>query len=126
MGTISAANAGVSVVHGVGLVIGGRYGIAHGIPHAILMAPAMHAFAGELADTNTALAAALGAADGDAVAAFDRLAAAAGLALSLRAIGVPQEDFSAIAEQAAALPIMQFAARTVAPAEIRSWLEARW
>lgn len=127
MGTLATMNAGVSAVHAAGLVIGGRYNIAHGIPHAILMAPVMRAFAPELAPLLPQLSVALGAERGeDAIAAFERLSRAAGMPARLRDIDVREDDFTQIAEQSAALPIMTLTPRPVPTHEIRDWLVATW
>jgi alcohol dehydrogenase class IV len=127
MGTLATMNAGVSAVHAAGLVIGGRYNIAHGIPHAILMAPVMRAFAPVLAPLLPQLTIALGAAGGeDAIAAFERISRDAGMPTRLRDIDVREADFTQIAEQSAALPIMTLTPRPVPTHEIRDWLVTTW
>jgi alcohol dehydrogenase class IV len=126
MGTLATLGVGVSAVHAAGLIVGGRYGVAHGIPHAILLPPAMRAFLPALEPCMPRLASALGATTGTAVQEFERLAAQAGLQMRLSAIGVPREDLASIAEQTAALPLMQHAPRPVSAVEIRSWLEETW
>jgi alcohol dehydrogenase class IV len=127
MGTLATMNAGVSVVHAAGLVIGGRYGIAHGVPHAVLLPHVMRAFGDALEPVRERLDAALAASgDEDTAAAFERLSASSGLPVRLRAIGVPQEDLPDIATQTAALAIMALAPRPVTTRELGVWLESAW
>ncbi len=127
MGTLASMNAGVSAVHAVGLIIGGRYNIAHGIPHAILLPTVMRAFGSDLEPLRSELERALAATPGeDAGAAFERLARDAHLPVRLRDLHVRPDDFPQIAEESAVLPIMQFAPRPVDTAEIQQWLKALW
>lgn len=127
MGTLATMNAGVAAVHALGLVIGGRYGIAHGIPHAMLLPPVMRAFAAALEPVEPQLEQALAVRSGEnTVDAFARLAAEAGLPMRLQAIGVERADFPDIARAAGALPIMRLSPRSVEAAEIMHWLEATW
>jgi alcohol dehydrogenase class IV len=127
MGTLATMNAGVSVVHAAGLVIGGRYGIAHGVPHAVLLPHVMRAFADVLEPVRARLDSALGVSAGeDATTAFERLSASCGLPARLCAIGVPQEDLPGIAKQTAALAIMALAPRPVGTNELCVLLGAAW
>jgi alcohol dehydrogenase class IV len=126
MGTIATSNAGVTGAHAAGLIIGGRYGSPHGIPHAIVLPPIMRAFEPELAPYAGALTAALGAGSGSAAEGFERLVRDAGMATRLRDIGIPQADLAVIAVQTATVPMMQNVPRAVDAAEIHTWLEAVW
>jgi alcohol dehydrogenase class IV len=126
MGTMATSNAGVTGAHAAGLIIGGRYGAPHGVPHAILLPPIMRAFDTELEPHAPALANALGAGAGSAAAAFEDLVRAGGMATRLRDIGIPHADLTEIAAQTATLPMMQNAPRAVDAAEIHAWLEAVW
>jgi alcohol dehydrogenase class IV len=126
MGTMATSNAGVTGAHAAGLVIGGRYGAPHGVPHAILLPPIMRAFETDLAPHSAALAVALRTDDGSAADAFADLVREAGMATRLRDIGIPQAGLAEIAAQTATLPMMQNAPRTVGAAEIHAWLEAVW
>lgn len=116
MGTIATSNAGVMGAHAIGLVIGGRYGSPHGVPHAIVLPPIMRAFAGDLAPHAAV----------PGPEAFEELVRASGMATRLREIGIPAADLESIAVQTARLAMMQNAPRAVEAAEIRSWLEAVW
>jgi len=126
MGTIATSNAGVTGAHAIGLIVGGRYGSPHGVPHAIVLPPIMRAFATDLAPYQTTLDAALSADGGDAAGAFERLVRDAGMASRLRDIGIPRAELPAVAAQTAALPMMQNVPRAVDAAEIHAWLEAVW
>lgn len=116
MGTIATSNAGVMGAHAIGLIVGGRYGSPHGVPHAIVLPPIMRAFAPELAAH----------AEVPSPKAFEELVRAAGMPTRLRDIGIPAADLESIAEQTARLGMMQNAPRAVETAEICSWLEAVW
>jgi alcohol dehydrogenase class IV len=127
MGTLATMNSGVSVVHAAGLVIGGRYGIAHGVPHAVLLPHVMRAFADVLDPVRERLGGALGASGGEEPAtAFARLSASSGLPARLRAIRVPQAELPDIAQQTAGLAIMALAPRPVTTHELGAWLESAW
>jgi alcohol dehydrogenase class IV len=116
MGTLASSSAGVTAAHAIGLIVGGRYGSPHGVPHAILLPPVMRAFAPELAQH----------AGVPTVEAFEALVHEAGMATRLREIGIPASDLHAIAAQTAMLSMMQNFPRAVDTAEIHSWLEAVW
>jgi alcohol dehydrogenase class IV len=126
VGTMATASAGVSAVHAAGLIIGGRYGAAHGIPHAILLPPVMRAFLPVLEPCLPQLAAAFESNPSAVVQEFERLAAQAGLQTRLRAIGVPRDDLGTIAAQTAVLGMMENAPRRVGADEIEGWLEEVW
>lgn len=116
MGTLASSSAGVTAAHAIGLVVGGRYGSPHGVPHAILLPPVMRAFATALAPFAAV----------PAPAAFENLVREAGMATRLRDIGIPKADLPAIAAQTATLAMMQNLPRAVETAEIHSWLDAVW
>ena len=116
MGTLASSSAGVTAAHAIGLIVGGRYGSPHGVPHAILLPPVMRAFAAQLAPYPGV----------PAVAAFEALVREAGMATRLREIGIPAADLPAIAAETATIAMMQNLPRTVDTAEIHSWLEAVW
>lgn len=116
MGTLASSSAGVTAAHAAGLIIGGRYGTPHGVPHAILLPPVMRAFAAALAPHP-------GVPEPAAFADFVR---EAGLPGRLRDIGIPAADLHAIAAQTATLAMMQNLPRAVEAAEIHSWLESVW
>ena len=126
MGTIATGNAGVTGAHAFGLIAGGRYGSAHGVPHAIVLPAVMRAFSPVLAPHAAALNLALAADAQPAADAFERLVREAGMATRLRDIGIPRADLADLAAQTATLPMMQNAPRAVDAAEIHSWLEAVW
>ena len=115
--TLSAisANLNTSAVHAIGHVLGGRYGLAHGVPHAILLGPSMPRFMLPIIgdEQKLVLAAMGGSPDGiDANEAGKRasdlmikLVATLPLPQRLGDVGVNPADIPGIAEQASRDPI---------------------
>jgi hypothetical protein len=85
-----------SLVHAVGHVAGGRYGLPHGVAHGILLAPALRLLAPALGDDGQG---GVTAGLADAVAA---LLARLPLPPRLRDAGVPAADLDSIAAAAVA------------------------
>jgi alcohol dehydrogenase class IV len=105
MSGIAAINSMVSVVHALGHIVGGRYGLQHGVSHAILLAPAMRRFMPVLGDRAGLVAEAMGGKGGGgadtAADLMTGLIARLPLKRQLRELGIPSEDLADIAEQAA-------------------------
>ena len=111
-----SANLNTSAVHAIGHVLGGRYGLAHGVPHAILLGPSMRfmlPIIGE--DQKLVLAAMGGSPDGiDANEAGKRasdlmikLVATLPLPQRLGDVWVNPADIPDLAEQASRDPILR-------------------
>jgi alcohol dehydrogenase len=136
MSAMATANAEVSAVHAVGLVVGGRYRLAHGIAHAIVLPAALRALLPALGERRRALYAALaGRADAlptasvageRAIERIERLTADLGAAPRLRQHGIAADDLASIAEEAAASGMMANAPRPLVAAEILQWLRSVW
>ncbi len=107
-----------SLVHAIGHVMGGRYGLPHGVAHGILLPPALRLLWPSLGDGPPEAA---GLAD--AVAALH-----AGLPLPrrLREAGVGAADLAAIAAATLGDSMIAHAPRPVSEAEVRGLLEAAW
>ncbi len=126
MGTIATANAGVTGAHALGLIIGGRYGAAHGVPARDRAAGGHARVRARARAVRTGARRGLRRGRGSAADAFTQLVRDAGMATRLRDIGIPAADLGQIAAETATLPMMQNAPRAVDAAEIHSWLEAAW
>ena len=98
-----SANANVSAVHAIGHIVGGRYGLQHGIAHAILLAPTMRLMLPSIGAMQTSAAGSVGrlgagiGADEAGLAAADIVARLVGklpLPTRLRDVGVPKDRTS--------------------------------
>ena len=130
-----SANANVSAVHAIGHIVGGRYGLQHGVAHAILLAPTMRLMLPSIGSTQIPLLEALahssacmnddeaGQRAADIVAGF---VAALPLPARLRDVGVPQADIAALAEHAAHDPIMLASGAPVEADRIAALLRSVW
>ncbi len=122
MVAMAGGAAGVNVIHAIGLAIGVRYKLPHGLPHAILAPPAMKALLG---DAERPAREALGSGE-DAAQSFARLVGEMGVDPHLRAHGIERSNLLSIAQAAVPLPMMAHAPRPVEAAEINLWLEEVW
>jgi alcohol dehydrogenase class IV len=130
-----AANANVSAVHAIGHILGGRYGLQHGIAHAILLPPTMRLMLPTTGAVQIAVLEALGRSssgigeDEAGLRAADILAefvAALPLSARLRDVGVPEADIPALAEHASHDPIMMASAGLISADKIASLLRSVW
>jgi alcohol dehydrogenase class IV len=108
MSGIAAINSMVSVVHALGHIVGGRYGLQHGVSHSILLAPAMRLYLPTVGEGQRLV---LDAMDGGGAATADDAGSIAAdlmeellsrlpLAARLRDLGIPSGDLPEIAENA--------------------------
>ena len=118
---MSFGNADVGAVHCLSEAIGGRHDLPHGLLNAVLLAPVLrhHGEAAELRLEE------LGALSGVGEVAFrvERLGAAVGIP-AFRALGVPHDDFEAIAQEAERNGSNQSNPRPMAAADYRAILDA--
>jgi alcohol dehydrogenase class IV len=133
MSGVAAINSMVSVVHALGHIVGGRYGLQHGVSHAILLAPAMRRFMPTLGDSQRLVLEAMGAQsaagiDDSAAAAdqMDGLIARLPLKRRLRDLGIPSSDLSEIARQATHDYMMANVPLPMPLAEIEALLRMAW
>jgi alcohol dehydrogenase class IV len=134
MSGIAAINSMVSVVHALGHIVGGKYGLQHGVSHAILLAPSMRQMLPVIGERQRYVLEALGGdasmpADKAGAAAADRLRAfVAALPLNqrLRDLGIGAEELSDIATQGAKDYMMVNLPRAMPVAEIESLLHSAW
>lgn len=134
MSGVAAINSMVSIVHALGHIVGGRYGLQHGVSHAILLAPAMRRFMPVLGDRGRLVLEAMG---GKGASGVDEAAAAAAnlmtgliarlpLKQRLRDLGIPSGDFAEIAEQAAHDYMMANVPIPTSIPEIEALLRMAW
>jgi alcohol dehydrogenase class IV len=132
MSGMAAINAMVSLVHAIGHVVGGRYGLAHGTSHAILLAPAVRLLMPVIGDEQRLVCEVL-ACDGmrdhnratpaEMVAAF-----VAGLPLPqrLRDVKVEQSELHEIAQAVMSDYMMANLPRPVSQQEVLTLLQEAW
>jgi alcohol dehydrogenase class IV len=121
------ARTGSGASHGIGYILGGRYGVHHGYSSCVMLPHVLRWNAQATADRQQQLSAALGRPQlsaGDAVA---ELIADLGLPSRLRDVVIKQEQLHAIADEAAKHPIVQSNPRPITgPADVLEILRAAW
>lgn len=130
MSTLATMNAEVSAVHALGSTIGGRYLLAHGLAHGLLMAPVMRALLPAAEGATAQLVRVLDLGDGagakEAATAISQLVRELGVGPRLRDLGIPAADLDDLARQASRHTVMVNVPRPVSVAELRHWLEEVW
>ncbi|HTW89175.1 MAG TPA: iron-containing alcohol dehydrogenase family protein [Candidatus Binataceae bacterium] len=133
MSGVAAINSMVSVVHALGHIVGGRYGLQHGVSHSILLAPAMRRFMPVLGERQRLVLEAMGA---EAISGVDEAGAAADLMTrliarlplkrQLRDLGIPSSELAEIAQQAAHDYMMANVPIPTSIGEIEALLRMAW
>ncbi len=134
MSGVAAINSMVSIVHALGHVVGGKFGLQHGVSHAILLAPAMRRMLPTIGEAQHLVLQALDGppvADADAAgrAAADRieaLVAALPLKQRLRDIGLEESELLGIAEQTTHDYMMINLPRPMGAPEIEALVRSVW
>lgn len=123
----NSSRTGTGASHGIGYILGGRYGVHHGhsscvmLPHVLrwnepATIPRQRELSAALGDKNMRL--------GDIIA---QLIADLGLPHRLRDVGIKQEDLKPIAEEAARHPTVLLNPRPITgPGDIMEILSAAW
>ena len=131
MSGVAGINTMVCLVHAVGHIFGGRYGLQHGVAHSILLAPSMRLLLPALGDKQYWIAEAMGVAvDGlsadeagrqsaDAVAA---MVAALPVPQRLADVGLTEDDLAPIAAAAMDDYMMPHVPRPVSVREVENLL----
>jgi maleylacetate reductase len=121
------ARSGSGASHGIGYILGGRYGLHHGHSSCVMLAHVLRWDAPATLERQKQLSAALGRpgmSAGDAVA---ELVADLGLPGRLRDVGIKEEQLSAIAEEAAKHPVVRSGPRPITGAQdVLQILRAAW
>lgn len=126
---IAAAAAGVptGASHGIGYVLGGTYGVAHGHTSCVMLPPVLRWNAAANGARQRALAEAVGAPERATADLVAELIAGLGLPGSLRAVGIERDQLDAIAERALTFAPVRLNPRPIrGPAEVREILELAW
>ena len=121
------ARTGSGASHGIGYILGGRYGVHHGYSSCVMLPHVLRWNAQATADRQQQLSAALGRPQLSAGDAIAELIADLSLPSRLRDVGIKQEQLQTIAEEAAKHPIVQSNPRPVTgPADVMEILRAAW
>jgi alcohol dehydrogenase class IV len=134
MSGIAAINSMVSIVHALGHIVGGKYGLQHGVSHSILLAPSMRQILPVIGDKQRLVLEALG---GDpsvpvaqaGLAAADRIAdlvARLPLKQRLRDLKIGSDELADIAVQGSQDYMMVNLPRPMLVSEIESLLRHAW
>lgn len=119
--------AGSGASHGIGYILGGRYGIHHGDTSCIMLPHVLRWNETVTAGRQALISDAMGRSNmraGDAVA---ELVSDLGLPARLRDVGITHEDLPRIATEAAAHPVVRANPRRIeSPADVMEILEAAW
>jgi alcohol dehydrogenase class IV len=134
MSGVAAINSMVSVVHALGHIVGGKYGLQHGVSHAILLAPSMRRMLPVIGERQRLVLEALGgdgslSPDAAGAAAADRLqafVAALPLKHRLRDLGIGEEELPDIALQGSKDYMMVNLPRALSVPEIESLVRNAW
>ncbi|MBP6012758.1 MAG: iron-containing alcohol dehydrogenase [Alphaproteobacteria bacterium] len=123
----NSARAGSGASHGIGYILGGRYGLHHGHASCIMLPQVLRWNEKTTADRQTRLATTMGRptmSAGDAVA---ELVKDLDLPSRLRDVGIKQDQLQAIADEAAKHPVVLSNPRPVTGAtEVLEMLRAAW
>lgn len=134
MSGVAAINSMVSIVHALGHVVGGKFGLQHGVSHAILLAPAMRRMLPTIGAAQHDVLQALGGspvADADEAGrlAADRIQALVAqlpLKQQLREIGLTEAELRDVAEQTMHDYMLVFLPRSVDVDEIEALVRSVW
>jgi alcohol dehydrogenase class IV len=134
MSGVAAINSMVSIVHALGHVVGGKFGLQHGVSHAILLAPAMRRMLPVIGHAQHLVLEALGGppvADADEAGriAADRIAglvARLPLKQRLREIGLDESELPDVARQTMDDYMMVNLPRAMNAAEVEALVRSVW
>ena len=130
MSGTASINAMVSVVHAIGHVIGPRFHLQHGVPHAMLLAPALRrllpAIGGDARYVLEALGCAVDGTVDDAAGALSELLNRLPLPQRLRDVGIQSDDITAIAGATMSDYMMANLAAPMRQTDVESLLLDAW
>jgi maleylacetate reductase len=113
--------------HGIGYVLGGTYGVAHGHTSCVMLPAVLRWNAKENAERQRALSAAMGAPDRPAADLVAELIAAVDQPGNLRAVGIKRDAFDDIATRAMGYDPVRLNPRKVSgPSDVKEILELAW
>ncbi len=121
------ARSGSGASHGIGYILGGRYGVHHGHSSCVMLPHVLRWNAQATAERQKELSAAIGRPQMNAADAVAELIADLGLPGRLRDVGIKQEQLAAIADEAAKNPVVQSNPRPItSAADVLQILHAAW
>ncbi len=122
---VNSSRAGSGASHGIGYILGGRYGVHHGHSSCVMLPHVLRWNETTTAERQKALAAAIGKPNlADAVA---ELIKDLGLPARLRDVGIKEAQLSAIAEEAAKHPVVLTNPRPItSAADVLEILREAW
>ena len=132
---IAVDHAMASLVHAAGHVLGGRYGLQHGVAHALLLPPAMRRCLPVLDEEQGRVAGALGigadrlspdAAGRGAADVVAEMVAGSPLPRRLRDAGVPEADLPGIADATLGDHMIAYVPTPVSRDDVLEFLRAAW
>jgi alcohol dehydrogenase class IV len=134
MSGIAAINSMVSIVHAIGHIVGGKFGLQHGVSHAIVLGAAMRSMLATIGERQYLVLQALGgerpstadAAGAAAAERIDGLVARLPLQRRLRDLGLAKDALADVAEQTARDYMMINMPRPISIPEIEALLRAAW
>jgi alcohol dehydrogenase class IV len=127
-----AANVNTSAVHAIGHVVGGQFGLQHGVPHAILLSSGMRLMLPSIGEDQRLVLRALGepgdglSADQAGQRASELMAKFVGqlpMPRRLRDVGVDRSALASVAEHASHDPILMSSGVDLSAERIRDMLE---
>ena len=122
-----AAGVGVGASHGIGYVLGGTYGVAHGHTSCVMLPAVLRWNAAVNGQRQRALAEAMGAADRPAADLVGELVAGLDLPGSLRAVNITRDSLDEIARRALGYEPVRMNPRRISRAEdVREILDLAW
>ena len=123
----AAEGIGIGASHGIGHVLGGRFGVPHGITSCVMLPAVLRWNAAVNAERQKRISELMGAADRAASDLVRELVAGLGLPTRLRDIGIKRDDFAAIAEHSMHDPAIPANPRKIAgPQDIVEILDIAW
>ncbi len=118
---------GSGASHGIGYVLGGRFGVHHGYASCTILPHVLRWNAPVTADRQALISQALGRPDMPAGDAVSQLIADLGLPSRLRDIGIRQEDLPGIADECAKHPVVLSNPRSITSTDdVGQILEQAW
>lgn len=124
---LNSSRTGTGASHGIGYILGGRYGVHHGHSSCVMLPHVLRWNEQTTAARQRELAAAMGAPDAPLADAVAALISDLGLPSRLRDVGIKQDQLQAIADEAAKHPTVLSNPRPVTGAgDVMEILHAAW
>jgi maleylacetate reductase len=124
---LNSSRTGTGASHGIGYILGGRYGVHHGHSSCVMLPHVLRWNEQATAARQGELAAAIGKPGAPLADAVASLISDLGLPARLRDVGIKEENLRPIAEEAARHPTVLSNPRPIAgPQDIMEILKAAW